>query len=66
MAVIDALHEPDLVMQETGLEIIRHFGDEESETGYQSDAADVWRFMMDTLHQDERHKMAEVAARSTE
>jgi len=52
MAVIDALHEPDRAMQEAGLEIIRYIGLEESELGYQSDAANVWRFMMDALHQD--------------
>lgn len=66
VAVIDALHEPNLLMQEAGSEIIRHVGGEESETGYQSDAANVWRFMMDALHQDGRRKMAEVAARTAE
>ncbi len=58
------VHEPNLLMQETGSEIIRHVGGKESETGYQSDAANVWRFMTDALHQDGRHKMAEVAARA--
>lgn len=66
VAVIDALHEPNLLMQEAGSEIIRHVGGEESKTGYQSDAANVWRFMMDALRQDGRHKMAEVAARTAE
>ena len=64
MAVVDALHEPDQVMQEAGSEIIRHVGREETETGYQSDAANVWRFMIDALHQDGRQKMVEVAVRT--
>lgn len=63
MAVIDALHEPDRAMREAGLEIIRYVGREESELGYQSDAANIWRFMMDVLHQDGRHLMAKIAAK---
>lgn len=49
MGVIEALHEPDEMMKEAGSEIIRHVGNEESDTGYRSDAANVWRFMMDAL-----------------
>jgi len=64
MAVIDALHEPDQIMQEAGSEIIRHVGREEFQSGYQSDAANVWRFMMDALHQDGRRKIAEIAVRA--
>lgn len=52
MAVIDALHEPSLAMKEAGSEIIRHVGAEESNIGHQSDAANVWRFMIDALRQD--------------
>lgn len=66
MAVIDAVHEPDQRMQEAGSEIIRHVGREESEDGYQGDAANVWRFMMDALHQDGRHMMTKVATRSAD
>ncbi|MGZ0075267.1 hypothetical protein ACT9ST_26785 (plasmid) [Sphingobium limneticum] len=54
MVVIDALHEPSLTMRESGLEIIR-------DVGMQSDAANVWRFMIDVLRQDVRHAMASVA-----
>lgn len=63
MAVIDALHEPDRAMQEAGLEIIRYVGRDESELGYQSDAANVWRFMIDSLHQDGRHLIAKITDR---
>ena len=66
MAVIDALHEPDDLMKDAGSEIIRYVGEEESETGYRSDAANVWRFMIDALRQDGRHKLAKVAARARE
>jgi hypothetical protein len=58
MAVVDALHEPSQSMKEAGSEIIRHVGAEESDIGHQSDAANVWRFMMDALHQGGRHVMA--------
>lgn len=58
MTVVDALHEPSQVMKEAGSEIIRHVGAEESDIGHQSDAANVWRFMMDALYQDGRHAMA--------
>ncbi|MEA3388436.1 MAG: hypothetical protein U9R64_04025 [Pseudomonadota bacterium] len=37
------------MMKEAGSEIIRHVGGEESDSGYCSDAANVWRFMMDAL-----------------
>lgn len=50
--VLDAVHEPSPSMQEAGSEIIRHVGAEESDLGHQSDAANVWRFMMDRLRQD--------------
>jgi hypothetical protein len=47
--VIDALHEPNQIMKEAGSEIIRHVGSEETSAGHQSDAANVWRFMIDML-----------------
>lgn len=53
-------------MQDAGSEIIRHVDEEESEAGYRSDAAKVWRFMIDALRQDGRHKLAETAARAAE
>lgn len=58
MMVIDALHEPSLPMMEAGSEIIRYVGDAESDDGYRGDAANVWRFMIDVLHQDGRYKQA--------
>jgi hypothetical protein len=64
MTVVDALHEPSQVMKEAGSEIIRHVGAEESDIGHQSDAANVWRFMMDALHQDGQHAMAAPPAAS--
>jgi hypothetical protein len=63
MTVIDALHEPNHTMTEAGSEIIRHVGHEESQMSYQSDAANVWRFMMDVLHQDVRQITAETAVK---
>ena len=51
-AVIDALHEPSGRMAEAGAELIRHVSQEESEAGYQSDAANVWRFMIDAMRED--------------
>jgi hypothetical protein len=61
MAVIGALHEPNRAMEEAGLEIMRHVSRDESDTGYQGDAANVWRFMMDALYQDGQHIMVEIA-----
>ncbi|MFN3795984.1 hypothetical protein [Sphingobium yanoikuyae] len=64
MSVIDALHEPSLSMKEAGLEVIRHVGKGESDAGYRSDAANVWRFMVDVLRQDGRHKLAAITTRA--
>lgn len=50
--VLEALHEPNASIKKAGSEIIRHVGSEESDLGYQSDAANVWRFMIDALRQD--------------
>lgn len=49
LLVVDALHEPSQAMKEAGSEIIRHVGSEETNIGYESDAANVWRFMIDML-----------------
>ncbi len=51
-AVIEALYEPSAAMTESGSEIIRHVGTEEDDASYRSDAANVWRFMMDALLQE--------------
>jgi len=61
LAVIEALHDPNAAMREAGSEIIRHVGEDESDIGHQSDAGNVWRFMMDALHQDARQIQAEAA-----
>ncbi|MFZ2998567.1 hypothetical protein [Sphingobium sp.] len=61
MTVIDALHEPNQAKTEAGSEIIRHVGHEESDMSYQSDVANVWRFMIDMLHQTCRHIAVETA-----
>lgn len=51
-AVIEAIHEPSLRMTEAGATIIRYVGPEESQSGYQSDAANAWRFMIDAMRED--------------
>lgn len=50
--VLEALHEPSTHMTEAGATLIRYVGPEESEAGYQSDAANVWRFMIDAMRED--------------
>jgi len=49
LRVVDALREPSQAMKEAGSEIIRHVSSEESSMGHESDAANVWRFMIDIL-----------------
>ena len=51
-AVLEALHEPSARMAEAGATLIRYVGTEESEEGYQSEAANVWRFMIDAMRED--------------
>lgn len=46
-AMILSLREPDESMTEAGAEIVRHIGPSESDVAYRSDAADVWRLMID-------------------
>ncbi|MGH6745687.1 hypothetical protein EDF58_10646 [Novosphingobium sp. PhB57] len=45
-AVLEAIREPDLYMTESGAEIVRHVGSNESEEAYRNDAANTWRFMI--------------------
>jgi hypothetical protein len=52
IAVIEALHEPGASMKEAGAEVIRHIGPDESTLAYQSDAANIWRFMIDAIRKD--------------
>jgi hypothetical protein len=51
-AVLDALHGASLRMTEAGAEIIRYVSPDESISGYQSDATNIWRFMIDAMHKD--------------
>lgn len=50
--VLEAIHEPSLRMMEAGATVIRYVGPEESQSGYQGDAANVWRFMIDAMRED--------------
>jgi hypothetical protein len=52
IAVIDALHEPGPSMKEAGAEIIRHISPDETLLAYQSDAANIWRYMIDAISRD--------------
>lgn len=50
--VLDAIYEPSLRMSESGATVIRYVRPEESQSGYQSDAANIWRFMIDAMQDD--------------
>lgn len=52
MTVLAAIHEPSEIMKEAGAEIVRHVGDGESDYAHQSDAANIWRFMIDAMRHD--------------
>lgn len=52
MTVLAAIHEPSEVMKEAGAEIVRHVGEGESDYAHQSDAANIWRFMIDAMRRD--------------
>ena len=52
MTVLAAIHEPSDVMKEAGAEIVRYVGEGESDYAHQSDAANVWRFMIDAMRRD--------------
>ena len=51
-AVLDAIHEPSPQMAEAGAEVIRYANPEEAAPGFQGDAANVWRFMIDAMGKD--------------
>lgn len=51
-AVLIALREPSEGMLDAGTEIIRHVQPAESEFAQASDAANVWRFMIDAALED--------------
>lgn len=50
--VLEAIHEPSLQMAEAGAEVIRYANPEEATLGFQGDAANVWRFMIDAIGKD--------------
>ncbi|MBG6121019.1 hypothetical protein IWY39_004896 [Sphingobium sp. JAI105] len=52
MTVLAAIHEPSQIMKEAGAEIVRHVREGESDYAHQSDAANVWRFMIDAMRRD--------------
>jgi hypothetical protein len=51
-AVIAALHEPSEPMKEAGGEIFHGYNPEHSEFAHQSDAANVWRMMIDAMRKE--------------
>ncbi|MFZ2998148.1 hypothetical protein [Sphingobium sp.] len=52
LAVVDALHEPSEVMKEAGSEIFKGYNPEQSNHAHLSDAANVWRYMIDSMRRD--------------
>jgi len=50
--VFEAIYEPSPRMREAGASLIRYVGPEESASGYQGDAANAWRFMIDAMRED--------------
>lgn len=54
-AVIEELHKRSPAISEAGATIVHYVGAEESDVGHSSDAANIWRFIMDVLHQDLTH-----------
>ncbi|WP_240334425.1 hypothetical protein [Sphingobium estronivorans] len=51
-AVLAAIHEPCPKMAEAGAEVIRFVNPDEAALGFQGDAANVWRFMIDAMGKD--------------
>lgn len=52
VAVLDALHEPSELMKEAGSEIFKGYNPEQSDYAHLSDAANVWRYMIDSMRRD--------------
>ena len=50
--VLEAIHEPSSTMMEAGAEVIKYVSPDEAMPGYQGDAANVWRFMIDAIRKD--------------
>ncbi|EQA97230.1 hypothetical protein [Sphingobium sp. HDIP04] len=51
-AVLDAIEEPSPRMTEAGATVIQYVGPEESQSAYQSEAANVWRFIIHAMRED--------------
>ncbi|KEZ14499.1 hypothetical protein CP98_04841 [Sphingobium yanoikuyae] len=51
-AVLKAVYEPSEWMAEAGAELLRHVRAGEAEQGYRQDAADIWRYMIDSMVKD--------------
>ncbi|CAN5323860.1 hypothetical protein BH10PSE13_BH10PSE13_11510 [soil metagenome] len=52
-AMLRALHDPSEAMRIAGAEVVSSVTAQESETAYQQDAADTWRFMIDAALEEE-------------
>lgn len=50
--VLEEIHEPSPSMMEAGAEVIKYVSPDEAAAGYQGDAANVWRFMIDAMRKD--------------
>lgn len=50
--VLEVIHEPSPGMMEAGAEVIKYVSADEAAPGYQGDAANVWRFMIDAMRND--------------
>ena len=53
--VLEEIHEPSPSMMEAGAEVIKYVSPDEAAPGYQGDAANVWRFMIDAMRKDISH-----------
>lgn len=50
--VLNAIHEPSPQMAEAGAEVIRYVNPDELVSGFEGDAANVWRYMIDSMCKD--------------
>lgn len=50
--VLNAIYEPSPQMAEAGAEVIRYVNRDELVSGFEGDAANVWRYMIDSIHKD--------------
>lgn len=50
--VLNSIHEPSPQMAEAGAEVIRYVNPGELASGFEGDAANVWRYMIDSMRKD--------------